>query len=141
MSTLSISPDPQISSTTTPSPTASSAASGLEITRDSSLYHVGTDTVVVTVGPTSGTDQFADAIETFGEATQCACRVLILDLSNVDRINSDLLGLLLWAHGRLRMRGAELVVARPSRATREVLGRSGLDFVLTISDELPVAAA
>ena len=132
MSTLSISPD--------------SAASSLSVSQDNaasdrSLYHVGSDTIVVTVGPTGGTDQFASAVETFGEATQSACRSMVLDLSAVDRINSDLLGLLLWAHGRLRMRGAELVLARPSRATREVLGRSGLDFVLTISDELPVAAA
>jgi anti-anti-sigma factor len=104
-------------------------------------YFVGRDTLVVRVDPGSGTEQFASTVETFGDATQVACRSLVLDLSQVDRINSDLLGLLLWAHGRLRMRGAELVIARPSRATREALARSGLDFVLTLSDELPVAAA
>jgi anti-anti-sigma factor len=108
---------------------------------DRATYFVGRDTLVVRVGPGSGTEQFATTVETFGEATQVACRTLVLDLSGVDRINSDLLGLLLWAHGRLRMRGAELVVARPSRATREVLARSGLDFVLTMSNDLPVAAA
>jgi len=106
-----------------------------------SLYHVGSDTIVVTIGPAGATDRFAAAVETFGEATQVACRYLMLDLTAVDRINSDLLGLLLWAHGRLRMRGAELVLVRPSRATREILARSGLDFVLTLRDDLPVAAA
>ena len=126
MSTLSISPEPRISTRST---------------NDLSMSHVGSDTIVVTVGPSSGTDQFETAVDTFGEATQSASRKLVLDLSAVDRINSDLLGLLLWAHGRLRMRGAELVLARPSRATREMLGRSGLDYVLTITDELPVAAA
>jgi anti-anti-sigma factor len=108
---------------------------------DRSLYHVGSDTIVVTISQAGATDQFATAVETFGEATQVACRYLVLDLTHVDRINSDLLGLLLWAHGRLRMRGAELVLVRPSAATREVLARSGLDFVLTLRDELPVAAA
>lgn len=106
-----------------------------------SLYHVGGDTIVVTISPSCATERFAAAVETFGEATQVACRYLVLDLTNVERINSELLGLLLWAHGRLRMRGAELVLVRPSRATREVLARSGLDFVLTMRDELPVAAA
>jgi anti-anti-sigma factor len=106
-----------------------------------SLYYASSDTIVVTVGQASAADQFASAVETFGEATSVACRYLVLDLSDVDRINSDLLGLLLWAHGRLRMRGAELVVARPSRATRDLLARSGLDYVLTVRDELPVVAA
>ncbi len=108
---------------------------------DRATYFVGRDTLVVRVDPGSGTEQFATTVETFGDATQVACRTLVLDLSGVDRINSDLLGLLLWAHGRLRLRGAELVIARPSRATREVLARSGLDFVLTMSNDLPVAAA
>lgn len=102
---------------------------------------MGRDTLVVRVDPGSGTDQFATTVETFGDATQVACRTLILDLEGIDRINSDLLGLLLWAHGRLRLRGAELVVARPSRATRELLAKSGLDFVLTMTDDVPVAAA
>lgn len=117
--------------------------SPLNITTDGSqaLYHVGSDTIVVTIGAAGAADQFAAAVETFGEATQNACRYLILDLTEVDRINSDLLGLLLWAHGRLRMRGAELVLVRPSKATREVLAKSGLDFVLNLRDELPVAAA
>jgi len=109
--------------------------------RQRPLYYVGSDTIVVTIGAADDTDQFATAVETFGEATQTACRYLVLDLTDVDRINSDLLGLLLWAHGRLRMRGAELVLVRPSRGTRELLARSGLDFVLTLRDELPVAAA
>jgi len=105
------------------------------------LYHVGSDTVVVTIGPASATERFAAAVETFGEASHSALRYLMLDLTRVDEIGSDLLGLLLWAHGRLRTRGAELVLVRPSRATREILARSGLDFVLTMRDELPVAAA
>jgi anti-anti-sigma factor len=108
---------------------------------DKSMYFVGSDTIVVTIGAAGTADQFASAVETFGEATKNACRYLILDLTQVERINSDLLGLLLWAHGRLRMRGAELVLVRPSKATREILARSGLDFVLNLRDELPVAAA
>ena len=67
-------------------------------------------------------------------------RVIMLDLSEVDRIDSDLLGLLLWAHGRLTERGAHLVVARPSSATRGLLAKSGLDHVLKVSDELPAVA-
>ena len=130
MSPLNISTRPTLSSSTDTLPTT-----------DRSLYHLGSDTIVVTIGAAGSTDQFASAVETFGEATQFACRYLVLDLADVDRINSDLLGLLLWAHGRLRMRGGELVLARISRGTREVLARSGLDYVLTLRDELPVAVA
>jgi len=123
--------------------TPSTISNDLSVSTDErrSLYYVGSDTIVVTVGPAGTSEHFAAAVETFGEATRNACRYLVLDLTDVDHIKSDLLGLLLWAHGRLRMRGAELVLVRPSHATREILARSGLDFVLTLRDELPVAAA
>jgi len=55
----------------------------------------GRETIVLTVGPASS-DHFVNLVETFGEATRSACRSLVLDLSAVDRIDSDLLGLLLW---------------------------------------------
>lgn len=97
------------------------------------------DTLVLTIGPGS-VDHFVDLVEHFDQATRAACRSLVLDLSAVDRIDSDLLGLLLWAHGRLSQRGARLVVARPSPATRSLLSRSGLDFVLTVSDAVPDVA-
>ncbi|MCZ3388489.1 MAG: STAS domain-containing protein [Actinomycetia bacterium] len=103
------------------------------------LSATGRETIVLTVGPASA-DQFVSLVETFGEATRSACRSLVLDLSAVDRIDSDLLGLLLWAHGRLSQRGAHLVVARPSAATRALLGKSGLDHVLQVSDSLPAVA-
>jgi anti-anti-sigma factor len=103
------------------------------------LSATGRESIVLTVGPASA-DQFVHLVETFGEATRSACRSLVLDLSDVDRIDSDLLGLLLWAHGRLRQRGAELVLACPSPATRSLLGKSGLDHVLSVRDQLPVAA-
>jgi anti-anti-sigma factor len=99
----------------------------------------GRETIVLTVGPSSA-DHFVSLVETFGEATRSACRSLVLDLSAVDRIDSDLLGLLLWAHGRLSQRGAHLVLARPSAATRALLGKSGLDHVLQVSDMVPAAA-
>lgn len=104
-----------------------------------SLSATGRETIVLTVGPSS-TDHFVTLVETFGEATRSACRYLVLDLSAVDRIDSDLLGLLLWAHGRLSQRGAHLVLARPSAATKALLGKSGLDHVLQVSDNLPAAA-
>jgi anti-anti-sigma factor len=94
---------------------------------------------VLTVGPASA-DHFVTLVETFGEATRSACRALVLDLSSVERIDSDLLGLLLWAHGRLTERGAHLVLARPTSATRALLAKSGLDHVLQVSDELPAVA-
>lgn len=94
------------------------------------------DTFVLTIGA-HGVDQFVDLVEDFDLATRSACRVLVLDLSAVDRIDSDLLGLLLWAHRRLAERGASLVVARPTPATRSLLSRSGLDYVLTVSDDVP----
>ena len=103
------------------------------------LSATGRETIVLTVGPASA-DHFVSLVETFGEATRSACRSLVLDLSAVDRIDSDLLGLLLWAHGRLSQRGAHLVVARPSAATRTLLGKSGLDHVLQVSETLPAVA-
>jgi anti-anti-sigma factor len=103
------------------------------------LSATGRETIVLTVGPASS-DHFVSLVETFGEATRSACRSLVLDLSSVDRIDSDLLGLLLWAHGRLAQRGARLVLARPSAATKALLGKSGLDHVLQVSDILPAAA-
>ncbi len=118
------------STTSFASPTASAAPS---------LSATGRETIVLTVGPAS-TDHFVNLVETFGEATRSACRSLVLDLSSVDRIDSDLLGLLLWAHGRLSQRGAQLIVARPSAATRALLGKSGLDHVLQVSDTVPAAA-
>jgi anti-anti-sigma factor len=115
--------------------TSTAIAPGLSPT----LSPTGRETVVLTVGPASA-DHFVHLVETFGEATRSACRSLVLDLSAVDRIDSDLLGLLLWAHGRLSQRGAHLVLARPSSATRALLGKSGLDHVLKVSDTLPSAA-
>ena len=120
-----------MTSTTAFAPPSSDAAPTLSAT--------GRETIVLTVGPASA-DHFVSLVETFGEATRSACRSLVLDLSAVDRIDSDLLGLLLWAHGRLRQRGAHLVVARPSAATKALLGKSGLDHVLQVSDSLPAVA-
>jgi len=120
-----------MTSTTTIATPASSAAP--------TLSAAGRESIVLTVGPASA-DHFVNLVETFGEATRSACRSLVLDLSAVDRIDSDLLGLLLWAHGRLSQRGAHLVVARPSAATRALLGKSGLDHVLQVSDIVPTAA-
>ena len=109
------------------------------MTMTPTLSAPGREAIVLTVGPTS-TDRFVTLVETFDEAARSACRSLVLDLSHVDRIDSDLLGLLLWAHGRLHERGAHLVVARPSSATRALLAKSGLDHVLQVSDELPAVA-
>jgi anti-anti-sigma factor len=109
------------------------------MTMTPTLSAPGRETIVLTVGPSSA-DHFVNLVETFGEATRSACRSLVLDLSEVDRIDSDLLGLLLWAHGRLRQRGAQLMLACPSSATRALLAKSGLDHVLDVSDERPAAA-
>ena len=103
------------------------------------LSNPSRDTLILTIGSQS-VDHFVDLVERFDQATRSACRSLVLDLSAVDRIDSDLLGLLLWAHGRLSQRGAHLVLARPSSATRALLGKSGLDHVLKVSDTLPSAA-
>jgi anti-anti-sigma factor len=109
------------------------------MTMTPTLSAPGRESIVLTVGPASA-DHFVTLVETFGEATRSACRALVLDLSSVERIDSDLLGLLLWAHGRLTERGAHLVLARPTSATRALLAKSGLDHVLQVSDELPAVA-
>ena len=107
---------------------------------DALLSNPSRETLILTVGSQPAPTTSSTSSRRFDEATRSACRSLVLDLSAVDRIDSDLLGLLLWAHGRLNERGAHLVVARPSAATRALLGESGLDHVLHVSDELPDVA-
>src|SRR4051812_35353955 len=65
---------------------------GTAMTMTPTLSAPGRESIVLTVGPASA-DHFVSLVETFGEATRSACRSLVLDLSEVDRIDSDLLGL------------------------------------------------
>jgi carbon storage regulator len=70
------------------------------------------------------------------EATRAEFRGgnLVLDFTNVRRINSDELGTLVGLHERLRSRGACLVLIRMDANVREVFAVTRLDRFLAITD-------
>src|SRR4051794_32570030 len=60
-------------------------------------------------------------------------RDLVLDFTNVRRINSPGLGTLVELHKRLRSRGARLTLVRMDANVREVFALTRLDTFLTIA--------
>jgi anti-anti-sigma factor len=105
------------------------------------IFRTDPDSLVLVVGPTTGTAQLSAAVTLLAGASHEPCRRLVLDVGHVHRLSSDLLALLLWANGRLRSRGASLEVARPSPATRDLLESTGLDHVIPILERLPEEVA
>jgi len=105
------------------------------------LFRADADSLVLVIGPTTGTAQLSAAVTLLSGASHEPCRRLILDVGSVPRLSSDVLALLLWANVRLRERGAALEVARPSPATRDLLHRTGLDHVIPVLDRLPEEVA
>ncbi|HUW16092.1 MAG TPA: STAS domain-containing protein [Actinomycetes bacterium] len=105
------------------------------------IFRADPDSLVLVIGPTTGTAQLSAAVTMLSGASHESCRRLILDVGSVPRLSSDVLALLLWANVRLRSRGATLQVARPSPATRDLLHRTGLDHVIPVLDQLPEGVA
>lgn len=108
---------------------------------DSTLYRTDGESLVMVIGPGTGSAQLSAAVALLSDAAREPCRRLVLDVGNVHRLSSDLLALLLWANGRLQARGSGLALARPSAATRELLRRTGLDHVIPVLDQLPEEVA
>lgn len=104
-------------------------------------YRVAPDTLVVVVGPATGSTQLTAAVAMLSDAAREPSRRLVLDLGHVHRLSSDVLALLLWADTTLRARGCRLAVARPSPATHDLLTRTGLDHVLDVLDTVPPEVA
>ncbi len=97
---------------------------------------------VVRVGPRR---LFLEAAEAFREellqiARESASSVVV-DLTNVNVMNSSALGALILASDTLRKRGMELVVANPGPVLRQVLSRTKLDTILTVAPSVEEALA
>jgi anti-sigma B factor antagonist len=66
------------------------------------------------------------------EALELGTRHLIVDLEDVDFIDSTGLGVLIGTERRLRARGGRLIIACPNPAVRRVFEVTGLDKVLSM---------
>ncbi len=59
---------------------------------------------------------------------------VVLDLRLVKFINSTALGAIIKAHKRVKAEGGELVVAQPSNFVRDIIGKVGIDQIVTLTD-------
>jgi anti-sigma B factor antagonist len=65
--------------------------------------------------------------------------VLVVDLEAVTFLDSTILGLLVGARRRMRERGGEVQLVYPVGTARRIFELTGLDAVLDLYEELPVA--
>lgn len=105
------------------------------------LYRSADDILVLVVGDGRGPTQLTSAVALLCGAEREPVSQLVLDVSSVHRMSSDLVALLLWANLRLQDRGTHLAVACPSSATRDLLARTGLDHVIGVLDHAPQEVA
>ena len=68
------------------------------------------------------------------------CRLLILDISELDFVDSFGLGAVVGALKRLRQRGGELALVCPSRRIRRVFEICDLDRILALHDSIDSAS-
>ena len=68
------------------------------------------------------------------------CRRLILDISDLDFVDSFGLGAVVGALKRLRQRGGELALVCPSRRVRRVFEICDLDRIIALHDSIDSAA-
>lgn len=59
---------------------------------------------------------------------------IVLDMRLVKFINSTALGAVIKAHKRCRAEGGELVIAQPSPFVRDVIGKVGIDRLITMHE-------
>ena len=69
------------------------------------------------------------------------CRLLILDISDLDFVDSFGLGAVVGALKRLRQRGGELALVCPSRRIRRVFEICDLDRIMALHDSIDSASA
>src|SRR3954447_979631 len=82
-------------------------------------------------GETTGDNPLAAELEAANAGLRG--RDLVLDFTNVRRVNSPELGTLVELHKRLRSRGARLTLVRMDANVREVFAVTRLDTFLTIA--------
>ena len=68
------------------------------------------------------------------------CRRLILDISDLDFVDSFGLGAVIGALKRLRQRGGELALVCPSRRIRRVFEICDLDRIIALHDSIDSAS-
>ena len=68
------------------------------------------------------------------------CRLLILDISELDFVDSFGLGAVVGALKRLRQRGGELALVCPSRRIRRVFEICDLDRIMALHDSIDSAS-
>ena len=68
------------------------------------------------------------------------CRLLILDISELDFVDSFGLGAVIGALKRLRQRGGELALVCPSRRIRRVFEICDLDRIMALHDSIDSAS-
>lgn len=81
----------------------------------------------------SGVDRARQAIE---EAEASEAQLLVLDLSELDFVDSTGLEVMLRAARRARDEGRRLIVQRPSRYVRRLLAMTAIDQSLDIVDDV-----
>lgn len=100
----------------------------LIFTRDSDAVVVGVvGELDCATGPTLE-DRLKDLIENQGN------RTLVIDLENMTFVDSSGLSVLVGAFRRLRERGGDLSLRRPSASTQKVFEVSGLNRVVPIEE-------
>jgi anti-anti-sigma factor len=71
------------------------------------------------------------------DTTGGGTEVLVLDLTDLDRLSSTTLAAMLWARRTCSARGGRVVVRGPNRRCRDVLTRTGLASLFDIRPARP----
>ncbi len=71
------------------------------------------------------------------DTTGGGTEVLVLDLTDLDRLSSATLAAMLWARRTCAARGGRVVVRGPNRRCRDVLTRTGLASLFDIRPARP----
>ena len=95
---------------------------------------------VLTVGGDLDVVGAPDLRQAVVSAVADGCRRLILDISDLDFVDSFGLGAVVGALKRLRQRGGELALVCPSRRVRRVFEICDLDRIITFHDSIDSAA-
>lgn len=96
---------------------------------------------VLTLRGEFDTDAAGSFLGTVGELEAAGTNRLMVSFRYVKYINSTALGAVVRARNNCRQRGGELVIVRPSRLSRDIITKMGLDSVLPLFDDEAAAAS
>ena len=95
---------------------------------------------VLSVGGELDVEGAPDLRQAVVKAVADGCRGLILDISELDFVDSFGIGAVVAALKRLRQRGGELALVCPSRRIRRVFEICDLDRIIAFHDSIDAAA-